>query len=264
VILLAGPERTIDVTVRRQADGGGELTIGLIDAADRAKRRFLATVSHELRTPLTALSGYQELLADEVMGPLAENQRDMLDRMRSSTQHLASMIEELLTFANLDDGREVVRPTDFAAGDLVQSVAATIEPLIEHKHLTLAITIPETPIHVHSDRDKVRQILVSLAQNAVKFTDAGEVQLGVWHRHEQVGIFVRDTGIGIAAHDLERLFKPFGQLDASLTRRHGGAGLGLYIARGLAELLGGSIAVESTPNKGSEFTLVLPLPSAGR
>ena len=227
-------------------------------AADRAKSRFLATVSHELRTPLTALAGYEELLVDQVIGPLSENQLDVLERMRSVTQHLASVIEEVLAFSSLDEGREVVRPTDFLAADLVRAIAAVVEPLARQKHLALTTRIPETPVRMTSDLDKVRKVLVNLAGNAVKFTDAGEVRLELTAQNGKVSFTVRDTGIGIARRDIERLFQPFAQLDTGLTRRHGGTGLGLYISRSLAELLGGRIEVESEPTKGSAFTLVLP------
>jgi signal transduction histidine kinase len=227
-------------------------------AADRAKSRFLATVSHELRTPLTALAGYEELLVDQVIGPLSESQMDVLERMRSVTQHLASVIEEVLAFSSLDEGREVVRPTDFLAADLVRAVAAAVEPLAKQKRLALFTSVPDAPIRMSSDVDKVRQILVNLAQNAVKFTDAGEVRIELHREDDQVWFGVRDTGIGIARRDIDRLFKPFAQLDTGLTRRHGGTGLGLYISRGLAELLGGRIEVESEAKKGSVFSLVLP------
>ena len=228
-------------------------------AADRAKSRFLATVSHELRTPLTALAGYEELLADQVIGPMSDAQIDVLERMRSVTQHLASMIEEVLAFASLDEGREVVRPTDFLAADLARATAAVIEPLARQKRLAFRITVPDAAIRMTSDVDKVRQILVNLAGNAVKFTDSGEVCLELEQRDGDVRYTIRDTGIGIAAEDMDRLFKPFAQLDAGLTRRHGGTGLGLYISRSLADLLGGRIEVESEPKRGSSFTLVLPL-----
>ena len=228
-------------------------------AADRAKSRFLATVSHELRTPLTALAGYEELLADQVIGPLSESQLDVLERMRSVTQHLASVIEEVLAFSSLDEGRETVRPTDFLAADLVRATAAVIEPLARQKRLEFSVSVPDAPIRMTSDVDKVRQVLVNLAGNAVKFTEAGEVRLELERRGSEVRYTIRDTGIGIAKEDLERLFLPFVQLDAGLTRRHGGTGLGLYISRGLAELLGGRIEVDSTPKQGTAFTLVLPV-----
>jgi signal transduction histidine kinase len=227
-------------------------------AADRAKSRFLATVSHELRTPLTALAGYEELLVDQVIGPLSESQLDVLERMRSVTNHLAAVIEEVLAFSSLDEGREVVRPTDFLAADLVNATAAIVEPLARQKNLVFSVHVAGEPIRMTSDIDKVRQILVNLAGNAVKFTDTGEVSLELERRNGDVAFIVRDTGIGIARRDIERLFKPFAQLDTTLTRRHGGTGLGLYISRGLAELLGGRIEVASEAKKGSVFTLLLP------
>ena len=228
-------------------------------AADRAKSRFLATVSHELRTPLTALAGYEELLVDQVIGPLSESQLDVLERMRSVTNHLASVIEEVLAFSSLDEGRERVRPTEFLAADLIHSVAAVVEPLAQSKHLRFTASTPDAAIRMNSDIDKIRQILVNLAGNAVKFTDAGEVRLELHQRDGDACFSVCDTGIGIAAADRERLFKPFAQLDTGLTRRHGGTGLGLYISRCLAELLGGRIDVESEIGRGSTFTLVLPV-----
>jgi signal transduction histidine kinase len=164
----------------------------------------------------------------------------------------------VLTFSSLDEGRETIRPTDFLAADLVRATAAVIEPLARQKHLAFHYSIPDAAIRMTSDVDKVRQILINLAGNAVKFTDAGEVRLEVEQRGGDVCFTVQDTGIGIAPEDLERLFKPFAQLDTRLTRRHGGTGLGLYIGRRLAELLNGRIEVESQPGKGSTFSLILP------
>ena len=228
-------------------------------AADRAKSRFLATVSHELRTPLTALAGYEELLVDQVIGPLSESQLDVLERMRSVTNHLASVIEEVLAFSSLDEGRERLRPTEFLAADLIHSVAAVVEPLAQQKHLRFVASTPDVAIRMNNDIDKIRQILVNLAGNAVKFTDSGEVRLELHERDGDACFSVCDTGIGIADADRARLFKPFAQLHTGLTRRHGGTGLGLYISRCLAELLGGRIDVESDVGKGSTFTLVLPV-----
>jgi signal transduction histidine kinase len=228
-------------------------------SADRAKARFLATISHELRTPLTALTGYEELLADAVLGPLTAEQADVIDRMRSVTHHLTVMIEEVLAYSSLEIGREVIRPSEFLAEDLLNAVLAVVEPLARQKHLPLHHEMPPEPLRITSDIDKVRQILVNLAGNAIKFTDKGSVRLTACRDGSDVRFTVRDTGIGISKTDLELLFHPFAQLDTSLTRRHGGTGLGLYISRRLAELLGGHIAVESEVGKGSSFTLVLPI-----
>ena len=226
--------------------------------ADRAKGRFLATMSHELRTPLTALAGYEELLADAVLGPLSDAQREVVERMHLVTQHLAAMIEEVLTYTNLETGGEVVRPTDFLAADLLPAAAAVIQPLADQKKLPIVIESAAEPIRMTADIDKARQIIVNLGGNAIKFTVDGEVRLAVTRVNDEVRFSVSDTGIGIADVDLQRLFRPFAQLDSGLTRRHGGTGLGLYISNRLAHLLGGRIEVESEPGKGSTFTLVLP------
>lgn len=228
-------------------------------SADRAKGRFLATMSHELRTPLTALAGYNELLADQVIGPLSDSQLDIVERMRSVTTHLSAMIEEILAFTSLEEGRETVRSTDFLAEDLVRAAMVVVEPLAQHKKLQLKMTLPKTPVRMSSDIDKARQILVNLLGNAVKFTDSGSVSVTLSQRASGVRFDVQDTGLGIADAELSRLFRPFAQVDSGLTRRHGGTGLGLYISRRLATLLGGHIEVNSVPGEGSIFSVVLPV-----
>jgi len=227
-------------------------------AANQAKSDFLATISHELRTPLTALTGYGELLADEIMGELSATQHEVIERMRSVTHHLTMMIDEILTFSGIEAGREKVRPATVAADELVRAAVAVVEPLARQKEIAFEATVPSPAPTVVTDVDKVRQILVNLAGNAVKFTDRGSVRLGVENGQGTVRFTVRDTGIGIAPEDRARLFQPFSQVDAGLTRRHGGTGLGLYISQRLARLLGGRIDFESTPGEGSTFTLTLP------
>lgn len=227
-------------------------------AATHAKGVFLATISHELRTPLTALTGYGELLADEILGPLSPHQLDMVDRMRSVTHQLAVMVDELLTFSALEAGRETVRVSDVSIVEIMDAVVAVVEPLARQKELRLSVTLPERPFTLHTDADKVRQILVNLIGNAVKFTDRGSVAVTVSRRNGELTVEVRDSGIGIGESDRARLFQPFTQLDAGLTRRHGGTGLGLYNSGRLAQLLGGRIDVASEPDVGSTFTLVVP------
>jgi signal transduction histidine kinase len=228
-------------------------------SADRAKGRFLATMSHELRTPLTALAGYGELLADQVIGPMSEPQLDILERMRSVTNHLSAMIEEILAFTSLEEGRETVRPSEFLAEDLVRSALAVVEPMAEQRGIVVELKLKSTSVRVTSDIDKARQILVNLLGNAVKFTDRGRVTIRLVRASTSVRIDVQDTGIGIPADELPRLFRPFAQVDTGLTRRHGGTGLGLYISRRLATMLGGHIEVASEPGVGSTFSVVLPL-----
>ncbi len=232
-------------------------------SADRAKGRFLATMSHELRTPLTALAGYNELLADQVVGPLSSSQLDIVDRMRSVTTHLSSMIEEILAFTSLEDGHERARPSDFLAEDLVRAAVAVIEPLALQKGLPLMVSLPGVSIRMSSDIDKARQILVNLLGNAVKFTDTGSVSVRLSQSGRTIRLDVKDSGVGISDDALNRLFRPFSQVDTGLTRRHGGTGLGLYISRRLARMLGGHIEVESRPGQGSTFSVLLPVDLPG-
>lgn len=227
-------------------------------AADAAKGRFLATISHELRTPLTALTGYNELLVDEVLGKISDAQRDILERMRSVTQHLTAMIEDVLAYSSLEMGHEVIRPTEFLLVDLVNAVAAVAEPLAKQKGIELVVNVPDPTLRITTDIDRARQILINLAGNAVKFTDKGGVRIDVALVDNTVRIAVADSGIGIAPAQQKHLFKPFAQVDTGLTRRHGGTGLGLYISAQLAKLLGGRIELASQAGHGATFTLVLP------
>ena len=227
-------------------------------AADAAKGRFLATISHELRTPLTALTGYEELLVDEVLGPISDPQRDILERMRSVTQHLTAMIEDVLAYSSLEMGHEVIRPTEFLLVDLVNAVAAVAEPLAKQKGINLVVTVPDPTLRITTDIDRARQILINLAGNAVKFTDKGGVRIEVSTTEDEIRMAVIDSGIGIAQAQQQNLFKPFSQVDTGLTRRHGGTGLGLYISSQLARLLGGRIELASKAGQGATFTFVLP------
>ena len=227
-------------------------------AASEAKSNFLSAMSHELRTPLTALTGYGELLADEIFGPLSGDQREMIERMRSVTQGLSAMIDELLTFSSLEAGREVIRLGEVASGDVLRAAAAAVAAQAESKGLAIELHVPEDAPLLVTDPDKLRQLLVNLAGNAVKFTEQGHVSLTLHHDEAEVCFRVEDTGIGIRSRDQARLFQPFAQLDGGLTRRYGGTGLGLYIASRLAALLHGRIEVASRPGEGSIFQLVLP------
>ena len=227
-------------------------------SANEAKSNFLATISHELRTPLTALTGYSELLADDILGPLSAPQHDVIERMRGVTAQLTTMIDEILTYASLDAGSERVRLAPVVPAATLDGIAASVAPLAVQKGLEFH-TVPTGSLPtIHTDGDKLRQVLLNLAGNAVKFTDRGSVFLGASASESEMRFHVRDTGMGIAQEDQPRLFHPFTQLDTGLTRRHGGTGLGLYISRRLAEMLGGRIELESVPGNGSTFTLVLP------
>lgn len=229
------------------------------EAANRAKNDFIAVMSHELRTPLAAVTGYEELLADEILGSLNEEQHNAVDRMRWSTRLLANIIEEILTFSRLETG-EVhlnVEPADVA--EILSSAGAVLEPLATARGLDFAVELPKTPIRITTDADVVRRVLVNLGANAVKFTERGEVELSCARRGEQLVLAVRDTGIGIADRDLQRIFDAFTQVHTGTARPYGGTGLGLHIAHRLAHLVGGEIEVQSTLRVGSTFSLVVPL-----
>ncbi len=236
-------------------------------AADAAKTAFLATLSHELRTPMAAVEGYGELLEDEILGPLAPAQRDVLTNLRTVSRHLGALIEEILTFASLEADRLVPRLSPVHLDELLDSVHPVAAPLAREKGILLRVVLADALPTVRTDEDRVRQILLNLIANAIKFTEQGEVvvtvEAGVVAADgtPSVVFIVRDTGIGMEDADMARLFKPFSQLDDGPARRHKGTGLGLYVSRRLADLLGGRIDVLSRPGHGSTFTLVLPVGS---
>jgi signal transduction histidine kinase len=232
---------------------------------DAAKTNLLATLSHELRTPLTTLEGYGELLEDEILGPLAPSQREVITRLRTVSRHLGSLIEDILTYASLEAEHVVPRDATVSASALVDTLHPFVEPLAREKGIEFHCVVDEGLPLLTTDEARARQILINLSQNAVKFTEHGSVSVHVspgtptTDGAPTVRFKVEDTGIGIASGDMQRLFRPFSQVDSGLSRRHGGTGLGLYISRRLATLLGGRIEVVSRPGDGSTFTLVLPV-----
>jgi signal transduction histidine kinase len=232
--------------------------------AIRAKASFLAVISHELRTPLNAVLGYTELLAAEITGPLNPNQKKQLGRIDAGTKRFVGLVEEILLFSRLEAGREEVYLTRVDAFELAQDVVALIAPLVQQAGLSLSINPPERPIFIRTDAAKVRRILLNVLGNAAKYTDAGEVRLDVREIGADVVFAVADTGVGIPTEHLENIFEPFRQVGQVLTRRKGGTGLGLSVCRRLARLLGGDVVAESTPGKGSVFTLRLPMETRAR
>ena len=230
------------------------------EQASVAKTQFLAVVSHELRTPLNAISGFTELLGLQVAGPLTAAQREYLARIEGSARHLTGLIEQILTFSRIESGREDLSLEDVDLRDVTTEVADLLEPLARQKKLTLEREFPESPLPARIDVPRTRQILINLLGNAIKFTDGGTIRLSAERANAHAVIHIDDTGPGIPESELERIFEPFTQVDASATRRLGGTGLGLAVSRHLADLMGGSIRVTSVPGQGSRFTLTLPAP----
>lgn len=257
---VAGTTR--DVTERKRAEEELREAKQLAEAASQAKSQFLATMSHELRTPLTGVIGFAALIESEVLGPMTPSQREALARIKASSWHLVSIIDEILTLARAEAGRESARWEEADVAEIAREVVQVLEPQADAQGLALRAEGLEEPLRVSTDPGKVRQILLNLAGNAVKYTERGGVTVAL-DRDGADGfrIHVRDTGPGIVEEDRERIFEPFTQADGSHTRSMGGTGLGLAISRKLARLLGGDIALRSTVGEGSTFTLRLPIVS---
>jgi len=232
-----------------------------LEKAYRLKSEFLANMSHELRTPINALIGYTALMLDRIYGDLTTKQEEGLHRIQVSSHHLLALINDILDLAKIEAGKMPVHLERVSLNDVVQEVAAQMEPIVKRKGLEFTIQLPGEPVYMETDRTKVKQIVLNLISNAVKFTARGTVSVSTRANGEQVRIAVSDTGIGIRPQDLEVIFEEFRQVDQSRTREYGGTGLGLSITRKLIALLGGDIAVASQYGRGSTFTVMLPLNS---
>jgi len=229
------------------------------EEANRAKSEFLAVMSHELRTPLNAIRGYAELLELGIRGPLTDAQRHDLGRIRKSEGHLLGLINDVLDFARIETGRLEYQVKDVPLRDVLDAVGALVAPQVETKGLRYEPYAADERLVARADPDKVRQILVNLITNAVKFTDGGgRISLATESDDATVSVRVADTGRGIPAHRLDDIFQAFVQVEAGLTRTAEGVGLGLSISRTLARGMGGDLRVESEVGTGSTFTLSLP------
>jgi adenylate cyclase len=261
-------DRWIQISERRTEDGDTvavysditDLKVARDQAmrAAEAKGQFLANMSHELRTPLNAIIGITEMLREDAEDEGQAELVEPLDRIHRAGNHLLHLINEILDLSKIEAGKlelhvEVVELAAFS-----QDIAATARPLAEKNDNRLIVDCPANIGGVHSDATRLRQIVLNLLSNACKFTERGEVRLRVDREPDRITIAVGDTGIGMTAEQLGKLFQEFSQADSSTTRRYGGTGLGLAISRRLARLMGGDITVESTPGEGSAFTVHLP------
>jgi signal transduction histidine kinase len=242
-----------------RARNEAEIARAEAERANTSKTDFLAVMSHELRTPLTAIMGYEELLSDGITGPVTELQRQQLGRINASARHLLGLIDEILTFARVDIGRERIRWESMSVNQTLNDAASLVEPMASAKKLRFVTEPLEEDQAIQTDGTKLRQMLVNILSNAIKFTEQGEVKLSSFVRGAMLEIQISDTGVGIAAENIEFVFEPFWQAEQSATRKTGGTGLGLSVTRKLARLLGGDVTVASRVGTGTTFLLTLPM-----
>lgn len=252
-----------DITPQKEAEAALLHAKETAEAADRAKSDFLALVSHEIRTPIHGVIGFAQILAES---PLTPEQRDQVEVIKSSGLALEKLIADILDLSKIEAGKVVIESAPFALHRAVENLTAFYQPRAHEAALTLAATVdPDVPPIVNGDETRVRQILGNLVSNALKFTERGGIKIRVScmrgepitqresRRAVRLFFAVTDTGIGIPADKIGRLFQPFSQVDASGERRRSGTGLGLIIAKRLCELMGGTLSVESKPGEGSTF-----------
>jgi signal transduction histidine kinase len=230
-----------------------------LELASRHKSQFLANMSHELRTPLNAILGYSELILDDIYGAVPDKARAALERVQSNGKHLLGLINDVLDLAKIEAGRLTLTLADYSMNEVVASVVASVEALAAEKHLALRVDVASDLPIGHGDEQRIRQVLLNLASNAIKFTDAGEVTLKASLANGAFQVSVSDTGPGISPEDQTKLFQDFQQADDSSTRKKGGTGLGLAISKRFIDLHGGRIWVDSAPGQGSIFSFELPL-----
>ncbi|MEK7391845.1 MAG: ATP-binding protein [Fibrobacterota bacterium] len=249
-----------DITGDRQVRAALEAAKSAAEESTRAKTEFVTNMSHEIRTPLNGIVGLSEILTRSELSNEAHETARMI---RRSGQALSRVIHSILDFSRLETGDVALEPSDFELDDLTSTISGTMASASAKKRLVLAIMVqPDVPRYLRGDSVRLQQVLVNLVGNAVKFTDNGEVQLGIERdplRDGRLRFSVRDSGIGMDPSLASRLFVPFTQCDSSLTRRHDGTGLGLAISRQLVELMGGVLEFETCPGVGTEFRFSIPL-----
>ncbi len=252
----------VDVTPLKETEAALERAMRAAEAADRLKSAFLATMSHELRTPLNSIIGFTGILVQGLAGPLNAEQERQLGMVRSSARHLLELINDVLDISKIEAGQMTVRSEPVELASVLERVVAVVKPMADRKQLALELELATPLPPMVSDQRRLEQILINLLNNAVKFTEQGRVSLTAEQLDpDRVRLSVSDTGEGIRAEDLARLFQPFTQVDTGLTRKHEGTGLGLAICKRLTTMLGGELQCTSAPGQGSTFTVVLPIES---
>jgi signal transduction histidine kinase len=231
-----------------------------LEVASRHKSEFLANMSHELRTPLNAIIGFTDVMLQQMFGPLNEKQSDYLEDVRSSGTHLLSLINDILDLSKIEAGRVELEPTTFSVADAIENALTLVRERAARHGIRLAADVSPEVGSVTADERKIKQVVVNLLTNAVKFTpDGGWVGITARCDGDDVWVAVRDTGIGIAPEDQDRVFEEFQQVGKDPERSREGTGLGLTLSKRFVELHGGRIWVESEVGKGSTFSFTIPV-----
>jgi PAS domain S-box-containing protein len=249
----------VDASDRLERERLHQQQIAHLQQVDRMKDQFLSILSHELRTPLNAIMGFASILDDELMGTLNANQHQFLTKIMSGTEVLLALINDLLDMSRIQAGKFSLQPAPTDVGAVVREAVDHLAVLADRKGHTLAITVPDGLAPITADAQRVKQVLINLIGNAIKFTpDGGHIAVSVAETSSALCLQVTDDGIGISSADRARLFQPFTQVDDSNTRAAGGTGLGLSISKALVEAHGGTLNVESEVGRGSTFWFSLP------
>ena len=231
-----------------------------LEEATHVKSAFLANMSHELRTPLNSIIGFSGILGQGLAGPLTEEQTTQVAMINRSGKHLLELVDEILDLAKVEAGEMTLNVQEFDLVEVLENVTEMLKPLAAEKRVDLRLDSPEEKLHIRTDCAKVKQIVLNLAGNAVKFTDEGHVIISLHVGSEQhLEVRVIDTGPGIPDNRIEDIFEPFAQLDSVQNAKPKGTGLGLTISREFAAMMGGAIDVTSRLGEGSEFRLTLPI-----
>jgi signal transduction histidine kinase len=229
------------------------------EAATQAKSQFLASMSHELRTPLNAIIGYSEMLQEEAEDLGQDRFLPDLMKIREAGKHLLSLINDVLDLSKIEAGQLTLTVSDYSVKQIVYSVSAAVEPLLTDKKLAFKVELPPDLPAGRGDGRRITQVLLNLVSNAIKFTDEGEVTISASATGDGFTLAVRDTGPGIDPADQARIFEEFQQADNSATKRKGGSGLGLSIARRIVDMHGGRLWVESSVGSGATFFFTVPI-----
>ena len=252
-----------EIGLRKKAEGELMIAKDVAESANRVKSAFLAGMSHELRTPLNSIIGFTGIILNEIAGPLNLEQKKQLKMVKGSAGHLLNLINDVLDISKIEAGELKLSCEEFNMRDVVAEVAASLAPIAGQKGLSFAVDIAPDVGTMFSDERRLRQVLINLVNNAIKFTEKGSVHVTCARRGSMMEITVRDSGIGIKEEDMDKLFHPFQQLDSGISRRYEGTGLGLSVSRHIIEMLGGAVHVESRFGEGSTFTFTVPLEPRG-